>query len=133
MLLLVVTKIIVVFSILFQDNDSLICNDCIQIINDSFAFKAICLETEDSLVPFLSNGIQLDLNEIVNNIDAKENSKGTYWEICRLCRQWINCTNGSFLLEMLKKNYLQKVFNTNFPEIVSMFTDSYLIMQYNNI
>lgn len=85
-----------------------------------FEFKSKCIETEDLLTPFLKEAKITDLFEITKNGLQTENAGN---KVCRLC---MNITEDK---RKLNSNE-QTMFQTFFPEIVSIRKNLFTISNY---
>ncbi|XP_018578092.1 zinc finger protein 493-like [Anoplophora glabripennis] len=76
-----------------EGNDHIICNVCSTKITEAFKFKSMCLYTNNTLVPYVSDqtGCSVDLREIYAKESGNKkltDSLGDH-KVCRLCMQLI--------------------------------------------
>lgn len=92
--------------------NSVICSTCSKILEHSYNFKTKCLSIENSINPFVSENVKINLKEI-HSVIIKSEQIDNDKNICRLCLQF---SENDMTLNETEKDQLQQWF----PEVVSI-------------
>ncbi|XP_023312168.1 uncharacterized protein LOC111692401 [Anoplophora glabripennis] len=115
-----------------EENNSIICNVCCTKLFAAFHFKAICMDTEDIIFPYISSKdtASVDLREVYLKEKDKEQLGNILQDekICRLCMQIVSCgfTSVKEVKADVFLNYIPQVnfISTKDPVICSICLDS---------
>lgn len=87
---------------------------CLRKSQEAYSFRKTCLFIEDSLRPFQTPDIKIDLNEVHHHIIKSEDvDVGVDKYVCRLCMQ---CINSGITLSADENDQIEKIL----PEIVGI-------------
>lgn len=91
----------------------MICINCVQKIQQAFAFKTSCLDKEHLLLNYDTEALKSAHSEREANEESHINVP-----ICRLCKNALDRNIAISLKEMLKNEKVNEIFQKHIPELV---------------
>lgn len=103
-----------------SNEDYFFCEVCADYIRNAFDYKVLCLNTEDSLIPYYDAGINrdIDLRKIVQTECDDADKISDDQTVCRLCKHVVVKTSVIPLATIMNRNMLD-IFHNHIPEMVS--------------
>lgn len=89
----------------------MVCPTCQRKLVDCYNFKKLCLNTEESIAPYVVDNVKVNFNEICGHVIQCED--GIDVNICRLCMQLVDN-------DMTLSTEDREQFEQFFPEVVGV-------------